>query len=277
MSTDRKTPSQSSVAIDERLGQALVEAAGDDLGHLVAAHALRGHPRQRLGPRPVAAQPDLQEPVAAQRAGLDQPPHRLPVPDQRAELDVARVGVRVEVDHRDAALAEVLGDPGGVRPGDRVVAAQHQRDRARRRDRVDGALQVAHRALGVAGEHLDVARVVDGQVARQPVDAQRERRARPVVGQVAGLADVLRPEPRARPVRGAAVEGRAEDHDVRVGVRLRLVPRAAGHAEEGDVGPVLRAVAGHQARSAPSRPAPLRARPGARRPARGCGRRTRPG
>ena len=40
-----------------------------------------------------AAQPDLQEPVAAQRTGLDEPAHRLPVAPQRAELDVAGVGV----------------------------------------------------------------------------------------------------------------------------------------------------------------------------------------
>ena len=221
-----------------------VRPAGADLGHLVGAHALGGHPGQRLRPGPVAAQPDLQEPVAAERAGLDQPAHRLAVTDQRAELDVAGVGVRVEVDHRDPALAEVLGHARGVGPGDRVVAAEHQRDRARRGHRVDRLLQVAHRPGGVAGEHLDVACVVDPQVP-QPVDPQRERRPRPVVRQVAGLPDVLRPEPGARPVRGAAVERRAEDHHVGVGVARRRRPVAAIDAEEGDVRSELRSVAGH--------------------------------
>jgi hypothetical protein len=36
------------------------------------------------------------------------PAHRLAVSDQRAELDVAGVGVGVEVDHRHPALADVL-------------------------------------------------------------------------------------------------------------------------------------------------------------------------
>ena len=93
---------------------------------------LLGHPAERLRAGPVAAQPHLQEPVAAQRAGLDQPAHRLAVAVERAELDVAGVGVRVEVDHRDLAEAEVPGDAGRVRQRDRVVAAEHQRDRRRR-------------------------------------------------------------------------------------------------------------------------------------------------
>ena len=95
------------------------------------------------GPGPVAAQPHLQEPVAAQRAGLDQPPHRLAVAVERAELDVAGVGVRVEVDHRDPAEAEVPGDAGGVGQGDRVVAAEHQRDGAGGRDGVHRLLERA--------------------------------------------------------------------------------------------------------------------------------------
>jgi hypothetical protein len=161
------------------------------------------------------------------------------VPDQRAELDVPGVGVRVEVDHRDAALPEVLGHPGGVRPGDRVVAAQHQRDRAVRGDGVDRLLQIAHRALGVAGEQLDVPGVVHGQVALQPVDPEGQRGPGTVVREIAGLADEPRSEPSAGPVRGAAVEGCAQDDDVRVGVGVRLAPVASGHPEEGDVGTEL--------------------------------------
>ena len=228
----------------ERLGQALGQPPGADLGHLVGAHPLLRHPLQRLRSGPVAAQPHLQEPVAAERARLDQPPHRLAVADQRSELDVPGVRVRVEVDHRDPALPAMLGHARGVGPGDRVVAAEHERDRARRGHRVDRLLQVAHRPGGVAGEQLDVARVVDPQVL-QRVDAQRERRPRPVVRQVAGLPDVLRPEPGAGPVRGAAVERRAQDHYVGVGVRIRRRPVAAVDAEEGDVRAELGSVAGH--------------------------------
>src|SRR3712207_8245453 len=56
-----------------RSGEAGVQPAVADLGHLVGPHPLRGHPVQRLRRRPVAAQAHLQEPVAAQRAGLDEP------------------------------------------------------------------------------------------------------------------------------------------------------------------------------------------------------------
>ena len=131
-STDRKTASQSSSRDGERLGQAFVQAPRHDLGHLVAAHLLVGHPVQRLRLRPVAAQPDLQEPVAAHRAGLDQPAHRRAVPVQRAELGVAGVGVRVEVDQRHPAPAHVPGHAGRVGERDRVVAAEDHRDRAAR-------------------------------------------------------------------------------------------------------------------------------------------------
>ena len=49
----------------ERLGQALAQAALHDLGHLIGPHALRRHPLQGFRRWPVAAKPDLQEPIAA--------------------------------------------------------------------------------------------------------------------------------------------------------------------------------------------------------------------
>ena len=141
----------------ERLGQALVEAARDDLGHLERPHVLIGHPGEGLRLRPVAAQPHLQEPITPQRAGLDQPAHRLAVAPERAERDVAGVGVRVEVDHRHLAHAMVAGDAVVVGVGDRVVAAEHDRDRAGLGDLVDRLLQTLDRGVDVAGVHLDVA------------------------------------------------------------------------------------------------------------------------
>ena len=204
----------------------------------------RGHPRQRLRSRPVSAQPDLQETVAAHRPGLDQAAHRLAVPDQRAELDVAGVGVRVEVQHGDPPGPRLLDHAGRVGPGDRVVAAKDQRDGARPRHRVHRRLQVPDRPRGVAGEHLDVARVVHPQV-RQPVGAQRQGRPRSVVREVTGLADVLRPESGAGTVGGPAVERRAEDHHVGAREGGRVGPVAPGHAQEGDVRAELRAVTSH--------------------------------
>ncbi len=205
MSTDRNTPSQSSVAMRERLGQALGQTARPDLGHLIRPHALRGHPVERRRSGPVTAQSELQEPVTAQRARFDQPPHRLAVPDQRPELGVAGVGVGIEVDHRDPPGAQVLRHPGGIGPGDRVITAEDQRDRAGAGHGVHGNLQIVHRTGRVAREHLDIAGVVDAQVG-QPVHPQGQGRPRAVVRQVAALADLLRTEAGTRSVRRAAVE-----------------------------------------------------------------------
>ena len=204
----------------------------------------RGHPVEGLRTGPVAAQPHLEEPVAAQRSRLDQPAHRLAVPPQRAELDVAGVGVRVEVDHRHAAVAEHVGHALGVGVGDRVVAAEHDGDRACAGHLLDGRLEPAEGRLDVAGRHLDVAGVDDPEVL-QRVGAQRQRGPRAVVRQVVGHPDGLRAEARARPVRRATVERRADDHDVRVGVRRLVVEVARRDAEEGDVGAELSAVACH--------------------------------
>ena len=119
MSTDRNTPSQSSIAMPNASVRHVLEPALADLGHLVGAHLLLGHPVQRLRRRPVAAQADLQESVAAHGAGLDQPAHRLAVARQRAELDVPGVRVRVEMDHRDPAVAGCWATP--VASGQAIV------------------------------------------------------------------------------------------------------------------------------------------------------------
>ncbi len=150
----------------ERLGEALLQPAGDDLGHLVGPHALAGHPVEGLRPRPVAAEPDLEEPVAAQRPGLDEPAHRLSVAPERAELDVAGVGVRIEVDHRHPTVAEDVGAPRGVGIGDRVVAAEDDGDGAGPGDPLDRSLEGRQGRLDVAGVHLDVAGVDDGEVTQ---------------------------------------------------------------------------------------------------------------
>ena len=165
----------------ERLVQAGVEAARADLGHLEGAHPLLGHPVQRLGPRPVAAQPDLQEPVAARRAGLDQPAHRLAVAVERAELDVAGVGVRVEVHDRHPAVAVLAGDPGDVGQGDRVVAAEHDRDRAGSwRPRATASVSAASdRSMSPGG--ISTSPASSTRRSRSGVDPQREVRPGAVV------------------------------------------------------------------------------------------------
>ena len=110
--------------------------------------------------------------------------------------------------------------------------------------------------LILGGDHTiawpDAAGVVDPQVL-QPVHAHGERRARSVVREVAGLPDVLRSETGSRPVRGAAVERRAEDDDVRVREGRRIRPVAGVDAEECDVRPVLRSVPRHPSNLSRSR------------------------
>ena len=88
------------------------------------------HPAERLRIRKVAAQADLEEPVTSRRTGLDEPAHGLAVPDERPELDVARVGMRVEVDDGHPPPAAGARDAGDIGPGDRVVAAEDERDGA---------------------------------------------------------------------------------------------------------------------------------------------------
>ena len=220
MSTERKTASQSSRAISNASSRQAVEATLADLGHLVGAHVLLGHPGQRLRLGPVAAQPDLEEPVAAQRTRLDQPPHRLAVAVERAERDVAGVGVRVEVDHRDPAEAEVPGHAGRVGQRDRVVAAEHQRDRARRGDGVDRLLELrpAPARSPPAASPRRRRRRPGCPAARRPAARGAAASRRAAGSRPAGWP---RPEPGAGPVRGAAVERRPDDHHVRRRQRRR--------------------------------------------------------
>ena len=77
---------------------------------------------------PVAAQPDLDVPFPRHLARLDKPPHDRPVRDPGDAEDLgARVGVRVEVHQADRPM--LRGARGDVGLADRVVPAEHDRDR----------------------------------------------------------------------------------------------------------------------------------------------------
>jgi hypothetical protein len=67
------------------------------------------------------------------------------------------------------------------------------------------------------------------------------------MGEVVGRPDRRRSEPGAGAVRGPAVERRAQDDDVGVRERAGVAQVAPVDAEEGDVGSVLGAIAGHAA------------------------------
>ncbi len=98
-------------------------AAVPHLVHEMPGHVLFLHPVEHVGRRPVAAQPALDEIAAAHRARLDQPAHRRAVRDEIALDLVSGVRVRVEVQQPELAPAELAGDGGGRRVGDRVVTA----------------------------------------------------------------------------------------------------------------------------------------------------------
>ena len=175
----------------EGLGEAFLQTPGHDLGHLVGAHVLLGHPLEDLRRWPIPAQPDLQEAVAASRTGFNEPAHGLAVADQGAELNVAGVGVGVEVNHRHTAPAiPPTCHPGDVRPGDGVVPTQDQRNGTAGSDPLDGRFEVRAGPGGIPGEHFDVTRIDHTQIL-QSVHSHRQRGPRAVMGEVAGLSQRL--------------------------------------------------------------------------------------
>ena len=191
---------------DDRLGAALL-----DLAHEVVAQALLLHPVERLDRRPVAAQSDLDEVLALDRARFDEPAHRRPVARQHAPVVRRGVGVGVEMDDADAARVRGPRRSPSPRPGDRVVAAEDDRDRPGLRDLAH--LAVDHRvgALDPGRDDVRVTGVDDVEdLERLDVELERVDGARRVLR----LADRPRSEPGARPVADRVVERRPDDRDV---------------------------------------------------------------
>ena len=94
---------------------------------------------------------------------------------QRPPLGVTRVGVSVEVDHRDASPPHVTSDSRDVGPGDGVVPTQHHGHHALGRDGGDARFQGRERRRHLSRVHLDVPEVHDAQID-QGIDAEREAR-----------------------------------------------------------------------------------------------------
>ena len=103
----------------------------------------------------------------------------------------------------------------------------------------------AGRAISMSPEYISTSPASTTSRSTQAVGAQGQARPRAVVGEVVAHPDRHRPEPRARTARGAAVEGRPEDDDLRVGVRRWVVEVAHRDAQEGEVRSELLAVAAH--------------------------------
>jgi hypothetical protein len=153
-----------------------------------------GHPLQDGLVGPVSAQSQLKKPVAAQRAGLDQPSHWGAVSDKGTQVNVTGIGVCVEMDHRYLAEAVPAGHSGVVRPGDGVVTAEDDRDGTRGRDLEHGRLDQLHGLLDVPVVELDVAGVIHPKLL-EAVDAQRQAGTGAILWEVAGLAQGRWTEP----------------------------------------------------------------------------------
>jgi hypothetical protein len=190
---------------------------GDDVGamrvHLVCEDArdpAAPLPRELGLARPVAAQPDLDVPVSVDVAALDEPVHRRAVRALDAEDLRAGVGVRVEMGEPDRAVRR--RDGAHVRLGDRVVAAEHDRHRARLDGVAHERLQGVERGERIRRDDRRIAEVHDPERGER-VDPGLEVRAR----RAAGGTDRPRPEPRSRPVRHEVVERGTDDRDVGAG------------------------------------------------------------
>ena len=103
-----------------------------------------------------------------------------------------------------------VGDAAHAGKADRMVAAQHDRQRARRGDMADAPGDLVEALFEIGRDGEDVAGVAQRHLLAQ-VDAELV-----VVGRVErrDAADALRPEAGAGPVGGAAVEGDADDRRV---------------------------------------------------------------
>ena len=159
----------------DRLRHHGLDPALADVVHEEARDAALGLPGEDVLAGPVAAQPDLDVALRRHQARLDELVHRRPVRLAHPEDLGARVRVGVEVDQPDRAVRRARTP--ARRDRDRVIAAEHDRDRA-------GGHHLAHRlgdravrAHMVGGQHGRVAVVDDAQL-RERVDPRLQVRPR---------------------------------------------------------------------------------------------------
>ena len=159
-----------------------------------------------------------------------------------AVLGHARVGVRVEVNHRVAIGAELRVHGLEHRVRQRVVAADHDGHGVGGKCSARGFGQQCVRPRQVAGDHVDVAPVDDAQLL-QRIDAGVYARPLARDVDVLGGAHGLRAEARARAVGDALVERRADHHGIGGGdVVARRHERNTAEGADDAVERVVRAV-----------------------------------
>ena len=167
---DRPGPDGGDRARDDLADAEVADVVGEQ-----ARDPVLGLPGELLLAGPVAAQADLGVAGAVELPAVDQPADERPVRALDAEHLGAGVRVRVEVDHPDRPVDR--GDGAHGRLGDRVVAAEHERDHAGGEHLADGRLDRGVRDARVGRDHGRVAEVDDAQLGER-VDLRLEVRAR---------------------------------------------------------------------------------------------------
>ncbi len=183
-------------------------------------------PRELALAGPVAPETDLHVARTVDVTVAHEPVHRRPVRDLDAEDLLAGIRMGVEVDEGDRPVHRRNRLDVGL--GDRVVAAEDDRDRARRDDLPDDSLDRRVIAGRIGGHDGRVTEVDDAEL-RDRIEAGLQMRA----WRAAGGANGARPEPGARPVGGEIVHRRADDRDVdSLELRGILGRRQAGERQQ---------------------------------------------
>jgi hypothetical protein len=91
--------------------------------------------------------------------------------------------MRVKVNDRYTAIAIVTSESRHVRERNRVVAAKHHRNNARRRHVGDTCFKTLERQLGIARRHFDVTQINDPEFT-EGVNTKCEGWSTAIVGQV---------------------------------------------------------------------------------------------
>jgi hypothetical protein len=163
----------------------------------------------------------LHEAVTRHYAVVDEVPERRAVRPLDPREARRRIGVRIELDHRQTPAVVSLCNRGDSRERDRVVASQDDRDRTGRDHFLDGGAYRTMTGMRVAGHHLGVA-VVDDRELRERIDPQVEVPAPWRSAPVVRVADRSGTEPGPGPVRDHVVHRRTHDRDVGAGQLARV-------------------------------------------------------
>ena len=190
----------------------VLHATLPDLLHRMMAKAVLAHPLLIFLTRPVPAQPDLNEVVAGDRAGLDKAPHWRSVTREVSVDLLGGVCVSVKVDHADLAEPMVLGDSSRGRPGDGVVTPKDDWNDATARDLRHSLVDRGPRGLPHSVAHDGIA-IIDHLQVVEHLDLQVK-----VIGAwvVCVCAHGTRPEAGAGAVRRVVVPWGADDCDIRL-------------------------------------------------------------